>query len=207
VPCHCWACRAGRCGGRTPGSSYCATISLSPGASGRGLIPADVAGPGVACPASRDAADRPPRRDAADRHPGQHLAVAPGHRPPPVVAPVTPGPAGTPGNAPEGPVGGATACPGERVVGVTAASTASWPWSVMSVRPADELPDARQHKRPVANGKHGRLCPCLLPALPGRDPLHIEQPGLPQGADHELYPFLRIPGQPEALRRRHATIR
>jgi hypothetical protein len=37
-----------------------------PGAS----CPADVAGPGVACPAGRDAADRPSRRDTADRHPG-----------------------------------------------------------------------------------------------------------------------------------------
>ncbi len=65
-----------------------------------------------------DAADRPSRRDAADRHPGHHLAVTPGHRPPPVVAPITPGPARAPGNAPEGPVGGATAGPGERVVGL-----------------------------------------------------------------------------------------
>jgi hypothetical protein len=78
---------------------------------------------------------------------------------------------------------------------------------LMSVRPADELPGVRQRKRPAANGKHGQRGPCLLPALPGRDPLHIEQPGLPQGADHELYSFPRIPGQPEALRRRHATIR
>ena len=43
--------------------------------------------------------------------PGHHLAVAPGHRLPPVVAPVAPGPFRAPGNAPEGPVGGATACP------------------------------------------------------------------------------------------------
>jgi hypothetical protein len=39
-----------------------------------GSCPADVAGPGVAWPAGRDAADRPPRRDAADRHSGHHLA-------------------------------------------------------------------------------------------------------------------------------------
>jgi hypothetical protein len=77
-----------------------------------------VAGPGVACPAGRNAADRPSRRDAADRHPGHHLAVAPGHRPPPVVAPVAPGPDRTPGNAPKCPVGGATTCSGERVVGL-----------------------------------------------------------------------------------------
>src|SRR5689334_9249665 len=77
-----------------------------------------MAGPGLACPAGRDAADRSSRRDAADRHPGHHLAVAPGHRPPPVIAPVAPGPVRAPGNAPEGPVGGAMACPGERVVGL-----------------------------------------------------------------------------------------
>src|SRR5216683_2869505 len=68
--------------------------------------------------AGRDAADCPSRRDAADRHPGHHLAVAPGHRPPPVVAPVAAGPVRAPGNAPEGPVSGAAAGPGERVVGL-----------------------------------------------------------------------------------------
>jgi len=38
---------------------------------------ADMAGPGVAGSACRDAAHRPPRRDAADRHPGYDLALAP----------------------------------------------------------------------------------------------------------------------------------
>jgi len=38
---------------------------------------ADMAGPGVAGSACRDAAHRPPRRDAADRHPGHDLALAP----------------------------------------------------------------------------------------------------------------------------------
>jgi hypothetical protein len=86
---------------------------------------------GVACTAGRDAADRPSRRDAADRYAGHHLAVAPGHRPPPVVAPVAGGPVRAPGNAPEGPR--CCGLPGRTSRGVTAASTANWqgsasPW-------------------------------------------------------------------------------
>ena len=50
----------------------------------------DVAGPGVAGAARRDAAHRAPRRDAADRGPGHDRALAPRHRPPPVGAPVAP---------------------------------------------------------------------------------------------------------------------
>ena len=70
----------------------CATSSLSPSASGLCSFASDVAGPGVAGAARRDGAGGAPRGDAADRHSGHDLALAPRHRPPPLGAPVAPGP-------------------------------------------------------------------------------------------------------------------
>ena len=78
----------------------------------------DVAGPCVAGAARRDAASRAPRGDAAGRHSRNHLAMASRHRAPPVGAPVTPGPFRAHCYAPQGPVRGAAACPGERVLGL-----------------------------------------------------------------------------------------
>ena len=65
-----------------------------------GACAIDVAGPGVAGPAGRDAAHRAPGRDAADRDSGHDLALAPRHRPPPLGALVAPGPVRPPGDAP-----------------------------------------------------------------------------------------------------------
>ena len=93
------------------------------------------------------------RRDAADRHTGRHLAVAPGHHPLPVVAPVAPGPVRAPGNALEGPVGGATTCPGERVGGLP---LAIWPGS------------ASPWRRPRSGGSS--RTPASIPRPAGRDP-------------------------------------
>ena len=59
----------------------------------------DVAGPGVAGPARRDAASRPAGRDAADRHSRHDLAVVSQHRPPPLGAAVAPRPLGSCGQA------------------------------------------------------------------------------------------------------------
>ena len=56
----------------------------------------DVAGPGVAGPARRDAASRPAGRDAADHHSRHDLAVASRHRPPPLGAAVGRGRVGRP---------------------------------------------------------------------------------------------------------------
>ena len=46
--------------------------------------------------AGRDAADRPPRRDAAHRHARHRIALASGHRPSPLGAPVAPRSLGRP---------------------------------------------------------------------------------------------------------------
>ena len=80
----------------------------------------DVAGPGVAGAARGDGAGGAPGGDAADRHSRHDLALAARHRPPPVGAPVAPGPVRAPGDASQGAVGGAAAGPGERVVGIPA---------------------------------------------------------------------------------------
>jgi hypothetical protein len=55
----------------------------------------DLAGPGVAGAARGDGASRSPGGDAADRHSWHDLALAPGHRPPPLGAIVAPGPVRT----------------------------------------------------------------------------------------------------------------
>src|ERR1035441_5058803 len=73
----------------------------------------DVAGPGVAGVARRDAADRAPCRDAAGRDPGHDLALAPRRRPPPVGAPGAPGRARPAAGGPQRAVGGAAAGAGE----------------------------------------------------------------------------------------------
>jgi hypothetical protein len=73
----------------------------------------DVAGPGVAGAARRDAAHRAPRRDAADRDPGHDLALAPRHRLPPVGAPVASGKVRPAADGPQRAVGGAEAGAGE----------------------------------------------------------------------------------------------
>jgi hypothetical protein len=52
----------------------------------------DVAGPGVAGPARREATSQPAGRDAGHRHSCHDLAVAPRHRSPPLGAPVAPRP-------------------------------------------------------------------------------------------------------------------
>ena len=80
----------------------------------------DVAGPGVAGAAGRDAARRPPRRDAADRHSLHDHAMAPRHRTPPVGACVAPWPLRPSAGAPQRAVCGAAACGGERVLGLPA---------------------------------------------------------------------------------------
>src|SRR6266699_1016052 len=76
-----------------------------------------MAGPGVAGAAGGDGAGGAPSGDAADRHSRHDLALAARHRPPPVGAPVAPGPLRAPGNASQAAGGGAAAGPGERVVG------------------------------------------------------------------------------------------
>jgi len=83
-----------------------------------GSFAADVAGPGMAGAAGRDAADRPPRRDAAHRHSRHRLALASRHRPPPLGAPVAPRSLRAPASVPQCAIGGAAAGPGERVMGV-----------------------------------------------------------------------------------------
>ena len=77
-----------------------------------------MAGPGVAGPAGRDAAGRPPRRDAAHRHARHCLALASRHRPSPLGAPLAPRSLRAPAGAPQCTVGGAAAGPGERGMGV-----------------------------------------------------------------------------------------
>ena len=77
-------------GRRDPDAAPSARCGPARAASGSFAV--DVAGPGVAGAARRDAAGRAPGRDAADRHPGHDLALAPRHRPPPVGAAVAPGP-------------------------------------------------------------------------------------------------------------------
>src|ERR1039457_5029319 len=69
----------------------------------------DVAGPGVAGAARRDAAHRAPRRDAADLDPGHDLALAPRHRLPPVGAPVASGKARSAADGPPRAGGGGAA--------------------------------------------------------------------------------------------------
>src|SRR5262249_33371294 len=97
---------------------------VAPSALGRaaaaaaGSFAADMAGPGMAGAAGRDAADRPPGRDAADRHAPHHLALASGHPAPQLVAPVAPWSFRAPARAPQYTAGGAAAGPGERVMGV-----------------------------------------------------------------------------------------
>jgi hypothetical protein len=74
----------------------------------------------VAAAACGDGADRAPGGNAIDRHSRHDLALAPGHRPPPLGAAVAPGPLRASGDASQGAVGGAAAGPGERVVGIPA---------------------------------------------------------------------------------------
>ena len=100
-----------------------------PARAAAGSFAADVAGPGVAGPAGRDAADRPPRRDAADRHSRHRSCAGIG------TSSAAGGRAGRAGAVP-----GARRCaamsgrwccgwPGRTSRGDTAASTASWPGS------------------------------------------------------------------------------
>ena len=60
----------------------------------------DMAGPGVAGAARGDGASRAPGGHAIDRHSRHDLALAPGHRPPPLGAIVAPGPVRPSGHAP-----------------------------------------------------------------------------------------------------------
>ena len=83
-----------------------------------GSFAADMAGPGMAGAAGRDAADRRPRRDAAHRHARHRLALASRHRPSPLDAPVAPWSLRAAAGAPQCAVGGAPAGPGERVMGI-----------------------------------------------------------------------------------------
>ncbi len=76
-----------------------------------------MAGPGVAGAARVDGASRAPGGDAIDRHSRHDLALAPGHRPPPLGAIAAPGPLRAPGDASQGAVGGAAAGTGGRVWG------------------------------------------------------------------------------------------
>ena len=91
-----------------------------PARAAEGSFAADVAGPGVAGPAGRDAASRSAGRDAADRDPGHDLAVASRHRTTPLGAVVAPETYRTASGAPQCPVGGAPAGAGERVMGLSA---------------------------------------------------------------------------------------
>jgi putative transposase len=80
----------------------------------------DMAGPGVAGTPRGDGPGRAPGGDAIDRHSRHDRALAPGHSPPPLGAPVMPGPLRAPGDASQGAVGGAAAGPGERSLGMPA---------------------------------------------------------------------------------------
>jgi len=75
-----------------------------------------MAGPGVAGAACGDDADRAPGGDAIDCHSWHDVALAPGHRPPPLGTPVAPRPLRAPGDASQGAVGGVAAGPGEQVL-------------------------------------------------------------------------------------------
>ena len=71
-----------------------------PARAAEGSFAVDVAGPGVAGPARRDAAGRAPGGVAADRDSGHDLALAPRHPPPPLDAVVAPGTLRTAAGAP-----------------------------------------------------------------------------------------------------------
>ena len=91
-----------------------------PGRAASRSFEVDLAGPGMAGPARRDAASRPAGRDAADRHSRHDLAVASRHRPPPLGAAVAARPFRTSAGAPHCAVGGTPLGAGERVVGLPA---------------------------------------------------------------------------------------
>jgi hypothetical protein len=75
-------------------------LAVAPARAASRSFEVDVAGPGVAGVARRDAASRPAGRDAADRHSRHDLAVASRHRPPPLGAAVAPRPLGSSADAP-----------------------------------------------------------------------------------------------------------
>ena len=100
-------------GWRDPHAAHQLSVALRERAAGS--FAADMAGPGVAGAAGRDAADRLPRRDTAPRHARHRLALASGHPSSPLGASQS---LRTPAGAPQCAVGGAAAGPGERVMGV-----------------------------------------------------------------------------------------
>ena len=119
----------------------------------------DVAGPGVAGAAGRDAACRPPRRDASDRHSRHDHAMAPRHRAPPVGAcvasPLWPS-AGAPQRA-----CGLWCCGwrGRTSPGANGGSTASLPdWASRSRRPRSGKSSRAlgSIRRPAGTARAGR---------------------------------------------------
>src|ERR1022692_2224346 len=87
---HCHPCRAGAglvpAGGVVEGRrdpDVAPSARCRPARAASRSLEVDVAGPGVAGPARRDAASRPAGSDAADRHSPPDLSVGSRHRPPP----------------------------------------------------------------------------------------------------------------------------